>query len=78
MKFSSLTSPIVTAIDLYSHSNIASESLGMKTNELGSDRRGKLVLYDCIAIKVRLKHLENQKMFCKETAIFRLSVLDRS
>ena len=61
MKIPSLTSPIVTPVDLHSHSNIASESLGMKTNELGSDRRRKFMLYDCIAIKVCLKHLNTKK-----------------
>ena len=61
MKSSSLASSIVTAIDLHSHSNIASESLGMKTNELGSDRRCKFMLYDGIAIKVGLKHLKTNQ-----------------
>lgn len=69
MKIPSLTSPIVTPVDLHSHSNIASESLGMKTNELGPDWRSKFVLYDCIAIKVCLKHLNTnqgkKEMFCK-------------
>ena len=61
MKIPSLTSSIVTPVDFHSHSNIASESLGMKTNELGPDRRCEFVLYDCIAIKVCLKHLNTNK-----------------
>ena len=73
MKIPSLTSPIVTPVDLHSHSNIASESLGVKTNKLGPDWRGKFVLYYCIAIKVCLKHLnkneEKKELFCKKVKL---------